>query len=58
MAETETIRIARMDEDERTIINILSTEERKEALLQAGQVKIQSVSKRLLSRQLIEEQKK
>ncbi|HLZ64410.1 MAG TPA: hypothetical protein VKR06_46375 [Ktedonosporobacter sp.] len=48
MAETETIRIAKMDEDERTIITILSPEERKEALLKAGQFKIQNANNRLL----------
>lgn len=50
MPDTETIRIAKMDEDERTIINVLSREERKEALLKAGQAKIQNANNRLLSR--------
>lgn len=48
MPKTETIRIAVMNEDERTIINVLSREERKEALLKAGQAKIQDVNNRLL----------
>ncbi len=52
MAETETIRIARMDGDERTIINFLSSEERKEALLRAGQLKMQGAANRLLVKQL------
>lgn len=51
MPETETIRIAKMNEDERTIINVLSREERKEALLKAGQAKIQDVNNRLLSKE-------
>ncbi len=50
MPKTETIRIATMSEDERTIINVLSREERKEALLKAGQAKIQNVNNRLLFR--------
>ena len=54
MAETETIRIATMNEDERTIINVLSHEERKEALLKAGQFKIQNANNRLLIKQLLE----
>jgi hypothetical protein len=54
MAETETIRIAKMDEDERTIVNVLSPKERKEALLKAGQFKIQNANNRLLTKQLLE----
>lgn len=51
MAETETIRIAVMDKDERTIINVLSPEERKAALLKAGQCKLQGASERLQARE-------
>jgi hypothetical protein len=47
MPATETIRIATMSEDERTAINALSPDERKEALLQAGQRKLQQVQERL-----------
>ena len=46
---TETIRIAVMSEDERTIINALSREERKEALLKAGQTKIQKLLSRAVT---------
>jgi hypothetical protein len=54
MAETETIRIATMNEDERTIINVLSHQERKEALLKAGEFKMQNANNRLFIKQLLE----
>jgi|SRR5215471_3266687 len=54
MTETETIRIATMEEDERTIINVLTHQERKDALLKAGEVKIQNAHNRLLIKQLLE----
>ncbi len=47
MTETETIRIEMMNDDERNIINVLTHQERKEALLKAGQIKMQSANKRL-----------
>ena len=48
MTKTETIRIASMTDDERTIISVLSPQERKEALLAAGQVKIQRANEAIV----------
>jgi hypothetical protein len=36
---TETVRVERMNEAERTLVNMLSPRERKEALVRAAQIK-------------------
>lgn len=50
MAKTELIRIAIMNDDERAMINFLSPDERKGALLKAGQCKLHDANSRLLER--------
>jgi hypothetical protein len=42
MAETEMVRVVQMSDNERVAVNTLSTQERKEALVQAGHAKMQN----------------
>lgn len=49
---TELLRIEVMNEDERTMIGLLSMQERKDILVQAAQVKQRQVDKRLMKQYL------
>ena len=47
MAESEMVRVATLSEDERVAVNALSSQERKEVLVRAGQVKMRNANERL-----------
>ena len=48
MPETEMTRIAKMSEPERSLINILSPQERKDTLVKAAQIKARSADRKLM----------